>query len=103
MPGSPIRYDPSRLAQGPEEKKRTIEDQLREQCGPSRCHIEVVTKLRGSTGCISEISPNPVDRGGTVTIYHGPQCSGGVDPGGSSTTTTTTTTTTVTTTSAGGR
>ncbi|MEU4766301.1 hypothetical protein AB0H12_23900 [Actinosynnema sp. NPDC023794] len=58
VPGSPILYDPSRLAQGPEEKKGTIEDQLEEQCGPSRCHIEVVTKLRGSTGCISEISPN---------------------------------------------
>ncbi|MEV1118369.1 hypothetical protein AB0I91_25170 [Actinosynnema sp. NPDC049800] len=109
-PGSPIRYDPSRLAQGPEEKKRTIEAQLEEQCGPSRCHIKVVTKLRGSTGCISEISPNPVDRGGTVIIYHGPQCpgdgttgSGTVDPGGPSTktTTTTTTTTTVTKTSAG--
>lgn len=75
-PGSPIKYDASRTAVAPAEMKVFVEEQLAELCGPDSCGVRVTTQRRGSEGCISEVSPNPVPRGGLVVIYHGPDCPG---------------------------
>lgn len=74
VPGSPIRYDSTLLGASPEVAKSSIEAELAAQCGPDLCGVRVVLRPRGTEGCISEISPMPVDPGGTVTVHHGPQC-----------------------------
>ncbi|MFE2757882.1 hypothetical protein ACFXGA_38360 [Actinosynnema sp. NPDC059335] len=97
MPGSPIKYDASRIGQAPADMEAYIEEQLVSQCGRDACGVRVVPQLQGDQGCISKVAPNPVPRGGTVVIYHGPDCPepiSAVRPVTTSTTTTTTTTTT---------
>ncbi len=74
VPGSPITYDNTLLGASPESAKESIEGEIGGKCGPDLCGVRVVTRPRGSEGCVSEISPMPVDPGGTVTVYHGPQC-----------------------------
>jgi hypothetical protein len=74
VPGSPIKYDNTLFGAAPEVARDSIEREIGEKCGPGLCGVRVVTTPRGSEGCISEISPMPVHPGGTVTVYHGPQC-----------------------------
>jgi hypothetical protein len=75
VPGSPIDYDNTLFLAGPDGAKAGIERELGEKCGPDRCGVTVVIEQRGEGNCVTEISPRPVDPGGTVTVYVGPgQC-----------------------------
>lgn len=75
VPGSPIDYDNTLFLAGPDGAKAGIERELAEKCGPDRCGVTVVIEQRGDGNCVTEISPRPVDPGGTVTVYVGPgQC-----------------------------
>ena len=75
VPGSPIDYDNTLFLAGPDGAKAGIERELADKCGPDRCGVTVVIEQRGDGNCVTEISPRPVDPGGTVTVYVGPgQC-----------------------------
>jgi hypothetical protein len=71
VPGSPIPYDNTLFNAGPDLAKQSIERQIAEQCGPDLCGVRVDIEQRGDGDCITEISPRPVQPGGTVTIYAG--------------------------------
>lgn len=70
VPGGPINYDPNRnyIGKPKGDVKADLEQQLRVEakCGPSLCGVKVV--FDGREGCVEEITPSPVRRGGTITI-----------------------------------
>ncbi|WP_328616722.1 hypothetical protein OHS18_09715 [Amycolatopsis sp. NBC_00355] len=69
VPGSPIDYDSTLALASPAAAKESILDEVGRLCDGG-CGIEVV--IRGSGECSPEIGPDPVARGGTITIVAGP-------------------------------
>ncbi|WP_431924432.1 hypothetical protein [Amycolatopsis tucumanensis] len=66
VPGSPINYDSTVRAAGPTSAQGAILRELAEFCGPDRCGVRV--RIVGSGDCATDISPDPVYPGGTITI-----------------------------------
>ncbi|OXM72945.1 MULTISPECIES: hypothetical protein [Amycolatopsis] len=70
VPGSPIDYDSTVRAAGPTSAQGAILRQLAQFCGPDRCGVRV--RIVGSGDCATDISPDPVYPGGTITITAAP-------------------------------
>jgi hypothetical protein len=70
VPGSPIDYDSTVRAAGPDSAQDEIESVLASKCGPNRCGVKVVIKGQGD--CVPDIFPDPVYPRQTITIVAAP-------------------------------
>jgi hypothetical protein len=66
VPGGPVDYDSTLVGLIAVEARASVRGQLEDLCGADGCGVEVV--LEGTGECTRSIGPDPVPRGGTVTV-----------------------------------
>ena len=79
VPGSPIKYNATYFGLPVDTAKGLIEDELKRACGDDPaylCGIRIETVPRSADHCFVGARPQPVPRGGTITI-EGKPCAGG--------------------------